>query len=86
MANSNFRMIAREEERPGNTSFAPTRGAEKSRPQQFAWNAGTTARTQVAAVMQEASGIATVKACRKLALCEYSTPCMQYRKFTRMHP
>ena len=49
---------------PGITSFAPTSGQANSKPQQFAWKAGTTASAVVALVMQEASGIETVKACR----------------------
>ncbi len=61
------------------TSLAPTKGAEKSRPQQLAWKAGTTASTVVALVMAEASGIDTVNAWRKFALCEYSTPCLRTR-------
>lgn len=55
---------------PGMTSLAPTMGAQKARPQLLAWNMGTTASTVVLLAMQKASGCATVKLCRKLALCE----------------
>jgi fatty-acyl-CoA synthase len=43
----NFRL-APSALRPGRTSFAPTAGTAKGRPQALAWNIGTTASTQSA--------------------------------------
>ncbi len=54
-------------------------GAPNTRPQALAWNSGTMAMIDVALLRLRASGIAIVKVCRKLARCEYSTPCRQGR-------
>lgn len=70
---------------PGSTSLDPNMGAPKARAQEFAWNIGTIARTVVALVRQQASGMDIVKDCRKLALCEYSTPCMHAKRVGQEH-
>ena len=41
---------------PGNTSFAPTNGAENGKPQALTWNIGTTGAMTSLADRQNASG------------------------------
>ena len=53
-------------------------GAPNTSPQALAWKSGTMAMIDVALLRLRASGIAIVKVCRKLARCEYSTPCRQW--------
>ena len=50
---------------PGKTKRAPTSGAEKTMPQEFAWNMGTMGSTTLLLVRFIASGRATTKACSR---------------------
>jgi hypothetical protein len=57
--------------------FAPVRGPPKARPQELAWNMGTTARTVLVLPILAPSGITVTMACRKLDRWLYKTPCTQ---------
>ena len=50
-------------------------GAPKASAQELAWNMGTMASTEAAAVRPHASAMDMVNDCRKFERCEYSTPC-----------
>lgn len=55
--------------------LAPVRGPPNAKPQELAWNMGTTARTVLVLPMLAPSGITVIIACKKLLLWEYKTPC-----------
>src|SRR5271170_4299551 len=59
---------------PGITMRAPRIGQESARPQELAWNIGTTGRTESSAVTVRHADVLAIVECRRFERCEYRTP------------